>query len=563
MPKITINGTELEFSNGQTIIQVAAENNIIVPHFCWHPSLSVSGNCRMCLVEVEKMPKLVIACSTLAVDGMVVHVDSEKAIKARNVVMEFLLINHPLDCPICDEAGECKLQDYSYKYSVGESRFIEEKQHKPKKVELGPHVMLDVERCIACSRCIRFCDEIAKENQLTFTKRGDRVTISAYPEKQMDNPYSLNTTDICPVGALTNKEIRFKARVWDMSKTNSICTGCSRGCNDEIWVKDNKVIRLTPRFNQDVNSHWMCDNGRLNTFKDVNENRISSPLIRKNGELTSTGYEEAFSEISKCLQVYSKNEIAFVGSPYAACEDNFLFVKFAKSLLGCKYISLADHIIPDSGDNILITEDKSPNRMGAELTGISSSASGLEFEDIIAAISEGKIKVLYCLEDDIANLNHSYIEALSKLEILIVHSTNHNKTTELANIVLPASTFAEKNGTMVNVNGRIQRLKPAVVTQTMERSFDTMSMSRLDKFGTKYDRWNQGSRVDALPSWILIQSIANLLGAKWKYENAEDVFDAMTKSIDVLCGLDYEKIGENGIVLNVNKTKKITKQELV
>lgn len=562
MPKITINNKEIEFKPGQTVIQVAEENEIPIPHFCWHPALSVSGNCRMCLVEVEKMPKLVIACSTLASDGMVVHVESEKAITARNAVMEFLLINHPLDCPICDEAGECKLQDYTYKYSVGENRFNEDKQHKPKRVELGPHVMLDVERCIACSRCIRFCDEIAKENQLTFSKRGDRVTITAYPGKQMDNPYSLNTTDICPVGALTNKEIRFNTRVWDMSRTNSICTGCSRGCNDEIWVKDNKIIRLTPRYNQEVNSYWMCDNGRLNSFRHVNENRVDSPLIKKDGELKAVTYEEAFSKIISGLQQFNKNEIAFLGSSFASCEDNYLLGKIAKTVLGCNNTGIADHIIAGNCDNILLTEDKSPNTLGAELVGIKSGNGGMAFSEIMNSIAENKIKVLYCLEDDIAELDQTYPEVLAKLKLLIIHSLNLNKTTQLADIVLPASSFAEKNGTMVNVNGRMQRIKPAVVTKTMERSFDNMSLSRLDKFGTEYDRWNKGNRVDAKPSWMLIQSLANLMGAKWKYENAEDVFDSITKSIDIFCGLDYETIGENGIQLNIKKQQKILKQEI-
>jgi NADH-quinone oxidoreductase subunit G len=202
MPKIIVDGKELEFKQGQTIIEAAKDHGIDVPHFCWHPKLSVSGNCRVCLVEVEKMPKLVIACSTVAAEGMVVHTASDKALAARNAVMEFILINHPLDCPICDEAGECKLQDYAYQHSNGESRFVETKNHKDKRVELGPNVMFDGERCISCSRCIRFCDEIAKDPELTFVQRGDRVTITTFPGQQLDNPYSMNVVDICPVGAL-------------------------------------------------------------------------------------------------------------------------------------------------------------------------------------------------------------------------------------------------------------------------------------------------------------------------------------------------------------------------
>ena len=297
MPKIIIDGQGTEFQPGQTIIEAARENGIEIPHFCWHPELSISGNCRICLVEVEKMPKLVIACSTVAAEGMIVHTQSEKTIAARNAVMEFILINHPLDCPICDEAGECKLQDYAYNYGVGESRFTEEKVHKQKHVELGPRVMFDGERCISCSRCIRFCDEIAKSSQLTFVQRGDRVTITTYPGQQMDNPYSMNTIDICPVGALTSRDFRFNARVWDMSSTKSVCTGCSRGCNIDIWVRDNRILRLTPRYNADVNSYWMCDDGRLNTFKYVNaEDRIDGPHLRREGQLINVGWDEAYAE---------------------------------------------------------------------------------------------------------------------------------------------------------------------------------------------------------------------------------------------------------------------------
>ncbi len=320
MPNINIDGRAVDFKQGQTIIEAARDHGIEIPHFCWHPKLSVSGNCRICLVEVEKMPKLVIACSTLASEGMIVHTKSEKVIAAQNAVMEFLLINHPLDCPICDEAGECKLQDYAYKYSVGESRFVEEKVHKDKRVALGPRVMFDGERCISCSRCIRFCDEIAKDPELTFIQRGDRVTIVTYPGEEMDNPYSMNTIDICPVGALTSRDFRFKARVWDMSSTNSICNGCSRGCNTEIWVRNNEILRLTPRHNEEVNSYWMCDHGRLNTFKNANaDSRINSPQIRKDGQLIEIEWEEAINEAVSKLKSFNKDQIAVIGSPYATC----------------------------------------------------------------------------------------------------------------------------------------------------------------------------------------------------------------------------------------------------
>jgi NADH-quinone oxidoreductase subunit G len=300
MPTLTVDGKLIDFTQGQTVIEAAKNAGIVIPHFCWHPSLSVSGNCRVCLVEIEKMPKLAIACSTYATEGMVVQTYSPKALEARNAVMEFILINHPLDCPICDEAGECKLQEYAYAHGKGESRFEEIKVRKEKRVQLGPNIKFDGDRCIMCSRCIRFSDEIAKQNQLTFVKRGDNVSIETFPGESFYNPYTLNTTDICPVGALTNQDFRFKSRVWEMSRTPSICVGCSRGCNSEIWVRNNEVLRLTPRQNDNVNSYWMCDNGRLNTFGNIHaDTRIECAYVRKEGQLKEVSFEEAVSVAAK------------------------------------------------------------------------------------------------------------------------------------------------------------------------------------------------------------------------------------------------------------------------
>src|ERR1041385_319252 len=240
MPKITIDGKEFEAQAGQTIIQVATDNGIDIPHFCWHPALSVAGNCRMCLVEVEKTPKLQIACATTVTEGMSVKILSEPATKGREDVMEFLLINHPLDCPICDEAGQCKLQDYAFEHSNGESRFVEDKTHKDKRVPFGPNVLFDGERCISCSRCIRFAQEVAEQPVLSFVNRGDHVTITTIPDQGFDNNLSMNVIDICPVGALTSRDFRFKARVWDMSFTESVCPGCSRGCSVKVGVRNNE-----------------------------------------------------------------------------------------------------------------------------------------------------------------------------------------------------------------------------------------------------------------------------------------------------------------------------------
>ncbi len=559
MPRIVIDGKEIEFTQGQTIIEAARNNGITIPHFCWHPKLTVSGNCRVCLVEVEKMPKLMIACGTLAAEGMVVHTASENALSARNAVMEFLLINHPLDCPICDEAGECKLQDYAYSHGDGESRFVEEKNHKDKRVPLGPYVMFDAERCISCSRCIRFCDEIAKDPELTFIKRGDRVTIVTYPGEELDNPYSLNTTDICPVGALTNRDFRFQARVWDMSATKSICVGCARGCNTELWVRNNKILRLTPRLNEEVNSYWMCDHGRINTYKFVNsEDRVDGPYIRRDGVLGKSGLDEAVSAAARELKKFSKDEIAFLGSAHVTNEDNYLLAKFAK-LTGSKHIDFMMKTDPSFEDNILRREDVTPNSLGAELAGVVPSKGGLNCDGILDGIRKGKIKALYLIEDDLVSERPELEEIFAKLDLFIMHATNMNKTAAMADIVLPAATYAEKNGTMVNFQGRVQRLRPAAATVNVDRALEGMMMSRLDKFGTKFDRWAEKNKHDALSTWKLLLLVANAAGNKLKFDMAEEVFEEMSRNIDAFKGLDYDDIGELGAQLKGKFTKEPVK----
>lgn len=558
MPKFILDGIEIEFKQGQTIIEAAMAHGIDIPHFCWHPSLSVSGNCRMCLVEIEKMPKLMIACSTVASEGMIVHTQSPKTIEARNAVMEFFLINHPLDCPICDEAGECKLQDYAYQHSKGESRFVEEKIHKDKRVPLGPYVMFDAERCISCSRCIRFCDEIAKEPQLTFIKRGDRVTIVTYPGKELDNPYSLNTTDICPVGALTNRDFRFRARVWDMSATKSICVGCARGCNSEIWVRNNEVLRITPRFNEEVNSYWMCDYGRVNTYKFINSSdRVNGPHIRKEGVLTKVSWNEAFQLAANQLKLFKADEIAFIASPYATCEDNFVFKKFAQSVVGSKNLDFLRHIDPNFSDAILRNEDVTPNTLGCELLEISPSNGGFNLEGILNGIEAKKIKAVYLIEDDMILSNPDLENIFTKLDLFIVHSTNFNRTTSLADIVFPASSYAEKNGTFVNFLGRVQRIRPAVATVDVDRAVDGLALSRLDKFGTVFDRWAEKNKRDAKSTWKILTELSAFFNNKLKYNLAEDVFNDIARSNVLFSKLDYDIIGEMGVNLELKKVNSI------
>lgn len=551
MPKLIIDKKEIEFTAGETVLQAAKNAGIDIPHFCWHPGLSISGNCRICLVEIEKLPKLAIACSTIAMEGMEVHTKSEKVINAQNAVMEFLLINHPLDCPICDEAGECKLQDYAYKYSTGTSRFDEEKNHKDKRVPLGPNVLFDAERCISCSRCIRFCEEIAKEPQLTFVQRGEKVTIKTFPGKELDNPYSMNVIEICPVGALTSRHFRFRSRVWDMSFTDSICPGCSRGCNTIIGVRQNVILRIEPRFNPNVNEWWLCDWGRLETIKTINDEtlRLNSPKIKSgkisDGEkgLVEVGWEEAEAKTVSELSDRSK-EIFFFASPFSTLEDNYMLKKFANEVFGNDNIAYIPNIEESFGDNILRKSDKTPNSRGLEMLGIKQITN-----EQINNIRAGKYSIVYVINDDISRLDGSP-DLFKDIKTFIFHSSiRRDFICSNAVIVFPEATYAEINGTFINFSGRIQRIKPAVSTLEQERILGEFSMSRLDKFGAHNDRWAKETRFNARPTWKILKQISGAFGKQYAFENSEEVFTELCKVHFGLEGMDYEKIGEQGYIL--------------
>ncbi len=541
MPKVTIDGIEYDALAGQTVIQVALEHGLDVPHFCWHPGLSVAGNCRMCIVDVEKIPKPSIACATTIADGMVVHTQNEKSVKAREDVMEFLLVNHPLDCPICDEAGQCKLQDYAFNHSRGESRFEETKNHKDKRVPFGPNVLFDGERCISCSRCIRFGQEIADQPVLTFVQRGDHVTIQPFPGTEFDNPYSMNIIDICPVGALTSRDFRFKARPWDMSFTETVCNGCAEGCSIRVGARNNEILRLEPRPNPNVNDFWMCDEGRLETYPPVNaDDRISGAMHKIGANHQQVELHNAVELIASSLKKYKAEEIAFVASPYATLEDNVVFLEAAKQK-GAKHIGYFEHIVGEDA-KLLIKADKTPNAYSMKVLGVTAFS-----DDFISAIALGKIKAVYALED---NFFADHTLSFEKVEFFACHATNMTATAKRADVILPAATWAEKEGTIINFEGWAQKLNPAITTSHVNRAFNQMSQSRLDRFGTQFDRWAQGRKVDALESWQLAQWVANSLGAKLDLRYSEDVFEKAVGKYPELKGLSYDFIGSLGRPLN-------------
>lgn len=550
MPTFVLDGKELEFTPGQTIIEAAKKAGIEIPHFCWHPSLSVAGNCRICLVEVEKAPKGMIACATQITEGMVVHSDSPKAVHMRNAVMEFLLINHPLDCPICDEAGECKLQDYAYKYSIGKSRFDETKNHKDKRVELGPNVMFDQERCISCSRCIRFCEEIAGEPQLTFVSRGEHVTIETFPGKQLDNPYAMNVIELCPVGALTSRDFRFRARVWDMSHTDSICTGCARGCNMEVWVRDNQIKRLIPRENLDVNQYWMCDHGRLDTYKFVNDEstRVNSPMTRAEDQaidgdgLAVCDWDDAISRVLSEIKNYKPEEIAFIASPFSTLEDNFALKRFANEIVGTDNIVYIPKIEGED-DRLLLRADKTPNAAGLKLLGIKPIS-----KKFIDKLLKKEFKMAYMINDSIGRLENSE-EIAKAIEVGVLHISNFFGKSRKATVIFPASTYAEINGTFVNFQNRVQRIRPAVAALEQERLPGEFAVSRLDKFGAHNDSWTRGTRYNARPVWKVLTQMSKVMGNDFGYDTTEDVFDDLASKVPEFAGMSYETIGNKGVLI--------------
>jgi NADH-quinone oxidoreductase subunit G len=570
MPKIIIDGQSIVAKQGQTIIEAALDHGITIPHFCWHPALSVAGNCRMCLVQVGNqkkdsegalqfladgqpdvawIPKMQIACATPVADGMVVDTTGKRTVDAQEAVMEFLLVNHPLDCPICDEAGQCKLQEYAFRHSRGKSRFDDEKVHKPKRVQLGPQIMFDGERCISCSRCIRFADEVAHQPVLTFVQRGDKVTIETFPGTTFDSPYSMNVIDICPVGALTSIDFRFRARVWEMSFTDSVCPGCARGCNIKIGVMNNEVLRVEPRTNMHVNTFWMCDHGRLTTPVIVNEHRTDGPMIRANGQLQAASWDEAIAHAAEILKGTRPQDIMVLGSAHASNEDNYALAQLANRVLKTTNVDFIKHIDASFGDSQLRVAETAPNAIGAHAVGIVPATGGHGIGQLADRIASGNVKVLVVLEDSLDSVSTKLAELAAGVDSMIVISSKATVTAMQATVLLPAASFAESHGTFTNTMHRVQHFQPAVVTHDNMRSMG-MAMSRWDKFGAPNDRWTNGTRRNSRSAWKIIRDIAAALGTRWTWKTSEDVFTDIAQHISGFHHMSYAALdAHHGLVL--------------
>ncbi len=448
MPKLTIDSKVVEAPEGMNLIEAASLAGAEVPHYCYHPRLSVAGNCRVCMVEIEKQPKLQIACNTKVTEGMVVQTRSPRVLEARQSVLEFILVNHPIDCPVCDQAGECKLQEYYMQHDLKVSRMEEEKVHKEKAIPLGPNVMLDMERCILCSCCIRFCQEVAKKDELCFTERGNHTELTTYPGKGLENRYSMNTVDICPVGALTSRDFRFKQRVWFLKSTDSVCPGCATGCSIKVQHNKGTIYRLLPRENKEVNDLWMCDEGRF-TYRPVNaENRLRHPFVRTERGLSVAPLAAAIERFRITFKGIEAGAIVGIGSAEFTTEDN-LAVKDSLQRLGVKDFYYQAREVPNpSQDDFLISPDKNPNRAGVESLGMRPlKEADRRYQGFVG----------------LGGLPESAIQRISmeKQRKVALFVTHREPLFEYADVIFPVATWAESEGTFTNKKGISQKIIPA------------------------------------------------------------------------------------------------------
>ncbi len=538
---VQINGEWHQFPKGTRMIEACREVGAEVPHYCYHPKLTSPGNCRMCLVQmgmpprpapgaepaqpdedghvpISWMPRPVIACANTVAPNMGIRTQGELTENVREGVMELMLANHPLDCPICDQAGECHLQEYSVEHGKGEGRFREQKVKKPKNVDVGPRIRLDDERCIMCSRCIRFMDEVADDPVLGFTDRGSHTTLAVYPGRELDSNYSLNTADLCPVGALTSNDFRFQMRVWFMKEINTIDTNCGTGANITVYARQGEIFRIKPRQNNSVNSDWMPDSHRL-SFHWINdeETRLTSALAKdENGNHQVVTNENAYAIAAAKLSKYKGHEIAIIASARMTNEELFMVKRLAKHLKA-KIVET----VPRTGeaDGYLISEDRNPNTLGVK-TVLGLDDPGSQLESIKDDIKQGQIHALITLQEDLITDAGFTDDDLAGLDVLISSYPCANPTAERSDVVLPGGCWAEKSGTMLNIQGRLQRLNKVT-----------------DGPGTTEEPWE------------VIRNLQQALGGGNGIHSHTEIFNQLAETIPVFAGVKFQDIGDLGIPL--------------
>ena len=536
MVNVQIDDTWVQVPVGTRMIEACKMAEKEVPHYCYHPKLSSPGNCRMCLVQIGMpprpapgqaptyeengyqkigwMPRPVIACGNTVAENMGIRTGGDLVEECRNGVMEFLLINHPLDCPICDQAGECSLQEFSVEHGRGFSRFEEMKVKKPKNVEIGPRIRLDDERCIMCSRCIRFMDEVADDPALGFIDRGTHTTLTVHPGHRLDSNYSLNTADICPVGALTSTDFRFQMRVWFLKETKSIDVNCGTGCNTVIWTRGNDIFRITPRENNEVNSCWMPDSHRLNFRYLHAETRLTDPVVKSDGRHKVADWFEAIARVSESLRNYHGEEVAFIGSGRMTNEELFL-LKHLADTLETDLLTLVPRF--DQSDGKLIAADRNPNTTGARLIWATNDPYA-KLNAIREGVTGRRIKALVVFYEDLLAEADFKTSDLENLDLLVSNHILTNGTASASHVVLPGAGFAEKRGSMVNITGRLQRLSQAILPPE-----------------------------GAMDDWEILRDLIRALAPNEPARNLlEDVFGEIADEVEEFEELTLSKIGDLG-----------------
>jgi NADH-quinone oxidoreductase subunit G len=528
MPTFYLDEQPIEFEPGEKILSAALKAGIEIPYYCYHPALSIVATCRMCLVDVTDMgngrpaPKLMTSCSTDAAEGMKVVSHNESVREGRELVMEFLLVNHPLDCPICDQAGECTLQDYSYDYGTGNSEMEYSKRVYGWR-DIGTFVMLERNRCIHCTRCDRFTREITGTHEFGMFNRGHQLTVDTFTDRPMTNKFQGNMADICPVGCITEREFRFKRRVWKLKKTNSICTHCSTGCNVSVEEDKNTVIRLKPRENQDVNQWWMCDDGRISMRRfNKNKNRLLQPMGRVEGQLVKAGWGRIYQAMKSKIDALAPaaNEVVAITDTHASNEELYLLKKMMGDVFDSNrvFFPLRPWSQPNTNYFIdsLITSDKSPNRAGA----IALDLIGDEEDTRVLEALSDPVKLVVVLGDPYSE-KPEIQELVNKAELIVYIGTEMNSWAKKnADVLLPGRTHAEKEGTFTNKNNRVQRIMIAVHAPELTK-----------------------------PEWMILTELIQSLGKDADFESAPAVFDTLGSTIEKFKGLTYSNVGSHGCPL--------------
>ena len=523
MPLLKIDDKEIQVESGTTILETAIASGIEIPYYCYHPALEVVGSCRMCLVQVEGMSKLQVSCNTFIgevhpdrkVNGkydMVVYTQNELVVKERKNILEFLLLNHPLDCPVCDQAGECYLQDYSFKFGNAHSRFEEEKRVRPNEY-LGSQIVINHNRCILCSRCVRFTQEISGTSELFVEARGYNSKIAALEDKPLDNLLAGNVADICPVGALLSTDYIHKNRIWNLEQKPSICQDCSVGCNVDVFSQQDQIFRLTARENQDVNGYFMCDIGRYGFHRFEKIERIIHPMVRNGKSFNVLDWDEAIKKTADLIEE-SKEKTAGIVSPFHTNESNYLLGLLMKETLG--------FLPPITGEEITfptkfrISADRSPN-----LRGVNDICGDL-VKDFTSIIKTRDIRGLYILDDGVdRKLDDSWKDILAKMDFVIVQSYAMTELAKSAHIVLPGLAPFEREGTITNDKGRIQWLRPSLAT-----------------------------KGDSKPDWEILMLVRNALHKESEYfADLGEVIKKMGDQFPNYSGISLFKIGTQGMAL--------------